>query len=439
VNRLYLQILIFFFIPYISISADNDSSNVNDRFTIHAQTTIISQSKPPFSASYSGVNSLLTAKENQTSITATLYAGVRLWKGASTYINPEIAGGSGLSQALGVAAATNGETFRIGDPAPKIYLARLYFQQIFALSDERYMQENDVNTLKGNVPAKYISITAGKFGLADFFDDNRYSHDPRSQFMSWALMDNGAWDYAANTRGYTPGIVLEYVTPVNELRLGVSLLPKVANGLDMNWNLSKASSSNFEFTHRFKIHSREGAIRLLAFYNTTNMGSYRQAIKTVDTPDIVSTRAFGRSKFGLGLNIEQQLSNDAGIFLRAGWNDGKNETWCFTEIDKTFTLGVVYHGKKWKRPDDNIGFAYIISGISGDHANYLKRGGLGFMLGDGNLSYAAEQETELYYSASLIKNHLFLSGTYQFLLNPGYNSDRHGPVNVFSVRMHANI
>lgn len=411
-----------------------------ERFSIHAQTTVINQFKPGFTASYSGDNSLLTKKESQTSITATLYAGARLWKGASIFINPEIAGGSGLSEALGIAAATNGETFRIGDPAPKIYMARLFYRQVFALGKTSTPQESDANQLAQHVPDKYLAFTIGKIGVADYFDDNKYSHDPRSQFMSWALMDNGAWDYPANTRGYTPSVVVEYITPHYEWRYGLSLVPLVANGPDMNWNIAKASSQSLEYTHRHKVRNREGAIRILGFFTTTNMGDYRESIKlNPQNPSIESTRKYGNTKFGFTLNAEQDLTDQLGCFFRAGWNNGVHETWAFTEIDRTISAGLSLTGEQWKRKNDHIGLAYVRSGISKPHREYLAAGGKGFMLGDGALNYAWEQLAELYYSAELSGNKIFLTGTYQFLTNPGYNHDRKGPVNVLSVRLHVTI
>lgn len=424
----------------LATKAQQTDSIKNDRFSIHAQTTVINQFKPAFHAKYSGENSLITKQESQTSITSTLFMGVKLWKGASVFINPEIAGGSGLSEALGIAAATNGETFRIGDPTPQIYLARLFYRQVFALTPEMEYQASDFNQLGEYLPVKYFALTFGKIGIADYFDDNRFSHDPRTQFMSWALMSNGAWDYPANTRGYTPSMVFEYVSPENELRYGFSLVPLTANGNDINWNISKAGSHTLEFTHRHKIKNQEGAIRLLGFFTTANMGNYRKSIALDPyNPKIEDTRKYGHTKFGFGFNAEQSITQELGIFFRASWNDGQNETWAFTEIDRSISGGVSLTGQKWKREHDNIGLAYVTSGISAPHRDYLKAGGNGFMLGDGHLNYAWENLAELYYSAELVKNSIYLSGTYQLVVNPGYNQDRKGPLNVFSVRLHVRI
>lgn len=424
----------------LSVNGQNEEPSKEERFSVHAQTTVITQFKPSFSAPYTGKNSLRTEEEKQTSLTSTLFLGVRLWKGAGFYCNPEIAGGSGLSEALGVAAAPNGETFRIGNPAPKMYLARMFYKQSISLSAETENVESDFNQLGGKMPTRYASFTIGKIGVADFFDDNAYSHDPRTQFMSWGLMDNGAWDYPADTRGYTPSIVLEYVTPQYELRYGLSLLPKEANGSVMNWEISKANSSTLEYTRKYKLKNRAGALRVLGFFATANMGNYRQSLlDNPTTPDITQTRTYGNTKYGFAINAEQAINDFAGCFLRAGFNDGNNETWCFTEIDRSLSAGLSFNGQSWKRKNDNLGIAYVTSGLSQPHRDYLKAGGTGFMLGDGTLNYSWEHLTECYYSAELVKNSIYLTGAYQLLLNPGYNQDRAGPVNIFSVRFHARI
>ncbi|RVU91470.1 carbohydrate porin [Flavobacterium columnare] len=431
-----------------SLSQVNDTINHRKGFTIHAQTTVINQTKAGFNAPYSGDNSLTLTNESKTSMTGTLYLGAKLWKGASIYLNPEIAGGSGLSEALGLGGATNGETFRIGNPEPKIYVARMFFKQIFDLNRGEHKKDiqnyfhnhSDFNQLDEYIPNNYLAFTIGKVSLADFFDDNRYSHDARTQFMNWGLMANGAWDYAANTRGYTPAIVLEYVTPKHELRYGTALLPLAANGNDMNWNYPKSSSHNLEYTYKFKLNKRPGAIRALTFFNATYMGDYQKSIALNPfSPDTKNVRTYGGTKFGFGLNAEQELADDFGVFARLSWNDGKYETWAFTEIDKSFSLGGVLNGNRWNRKNDVFGLAYLINGLSKPHQNYLKAGGKGFMLGDGYLNYTPEHIVETYYAAELVKNQMYLTGTYQFILNPGYNADRQGPINVFSIRVHCRI
>lgn len=427
----------------VVLFAQNADTLKHELISVHAQITVINQSKPSYKVPYSGENSLHPESENQTSLTSTLYLGARLWKGASFFVNPEIAGGSGLSGALGVAASTNGETFRVGDPAPKLYLARIFYTQVVALGTETSYQASDINQLGGLMPQKYISLTLGKVGVADYFDRNIFSHDPRTHFMSWGLMNNGAWDYPADTRGYTPSAILEYVSPEHELRYGFSLSGTTANGAVMEWDVSKARSQTLEYTHRHLLADQMGAIRVLGFYNVANMGNYRQSIAAVAgtsvKPDIDNVHKVGNSKYGFAVNAEQNFSKSLGGFVRASWNDGQNETWAFTEIDRSVSAGLCLTGEKWNRLGDNVGLAHVISGLSDAHREYLKAGGKGFMLGDGNLNYGLEQLTELYYNCELVKNAIYLTGAYQLLFNPGYNKDRQGPVNVFSVRLHLQI
>jgi len=437
-NR-YKITLIIIIISSVQLYAREPADSLKqERFSIHAQSTFISQYKPAFNAKYTGSNSLLPIEETQLSTTLTLFLGARLWHGASIYLNPEVAAGSGLSGSLGVGASTNGETYRIDNTAPSFELARLYFTQIIPLSKATGYRESDQNKLSGEMPASYLSFTVGKICVSDFFDLNSYSHDPRTQFMSWALMSNGAWDFPANTRGYTPSIVLEWVTSKNELRYGFSLLPLAANGMTMNWDISKASSQTLEYTRRYSLAGEKGAVRVVSYLNICNMGNYNESLLVNPTaPDIKATRKAGRMKYGFGINAEQALSSDLGAFFRAGWDDGNTETWAFTEIDRTASLGLSANGRRWDRPDDIVGLAHVVSGLSTQHINYLKAGGKGFELGDGTLNYAFENLTECYYSFQMTKN-ISLTAAYQHIINPGYNKDR-GSVNVLSARLHLQL
>jgi high affinity Mn2+ porin len=427
-------------IGFSILNAQAQDSLKTEKIGFHAQATVIWQYKPGFSAPYTGRNSLQTREEQGTSVTSTLFAGARLWKNAEFYINPELAGGEGISQVLGVADATNGETFRVGDPKPVIYLGRMFLRQRFALTDKTVYEESDANQLAGFAPEKYIQVLVGKICLADEFDRNAYSHDPRTQFMNWGLMSNGAWDYPANTRGYVPSVVAGYISPTDEIRLGFSLLPEEANGLRMDWTVSKSNSWTLEYARHYKWAGRNGAVRLLGFMTNGKMGDYRDAIALAPaSPVIENVQAYGHRKYGFALNVEQQLTPDLGAFLRAGWNDGNTQTWAFTEIDRSISYGLSAKGSRWHRPNDTVGLAAVVSGISKPHRDYLAAGGYGFMLGDGKLDYAPETVTEFYYDAELISNQLYLAGGYQFIRNPGYNHDRDGLANVFSVRLHASI
>ncbi len=405
-------------------------------FNFHFQQTIITQYKPPFNALYSGKNSLITKEETQTSITSTFFGAARLWKGAEAYFNPELSGGAGLSETLGVAGFPNGETFRVGGVQNKIYIARLYFRQNFDWGIEKDTIEDNVNQLKGLKSKRYFSFTIGKFGMADFFDGNNFSHDPRSQFMNWALMDNAAWDYPANTRGYVLGTTAELGQPNWTLRFAFTLVTTQANQSIWDSKIGKANTQTLEFEKRYAIDGKKGTVRMLGFLNNGKFGNYREAIaQNPSAPNVDSTQAYGRHKYGFGISADQYLTKDFGVFAKASYNDGHTETWFFTEIDRSLTFGAVVKGTSWKRRDDELGLAFIANGLSADHRDYLAAGGYGFLIGDGRLNYSPELIAELYYKINAFQKKFWLSPDYQFVLHPAYNADR-GPVNVFGIRAH---
>jgi len=416
--------------------ASAQDSVKTERFNLHFQQTVITQYKPSFSAKYSGANSLLTHTETQSSLTSTLFGGARLWKGAEAYFNPEISGGSGLSSALGVAGSPNGETFRVGSTAPAIYIARLYFRQNFEWGTEKDTIDPDANQLGGLRSKRYFSITAGKFGMADFFDGNEFSHDPRSQFMNWALMDNGAWDYPANTRGYVLGAMAELGMPDWTLRFAFTASTTQANQSVWDQKVGKANSQTLEFEKRYTINGLKGTTRILGFLNNGKMGDYNRALALSPVaPNVDTTQAYGRHKYGFGISTDQYLTNNFGVFAKLSYNDGHTETWYFTEIDRSVSLGATLKGAAWNRNDDELGLAFAGNGLSASHRNYLAAGGYGFIIGDGKLNYGTEMIAELYYKLNAYQHKVFLSPDYQFIVNPGYNKDR-GPVNVFSIRAH---
>jgi high affinity Mn2+ porin len=417
-----------------------DTTTKAPRFNFHFQATYIYQYKPAFHAPYSGTNSLQPGEDKENSITSTLFFGVRLWKGAEIYINPEVAGGSGLSGAYGLGASTNGETFRVGDPAPTLYLARGYFAQTFQLGPKGTTNiAEGANELGGNKPTNYLRLQIGKMSLGDIFDNNAYANSPRNQFMNWCLMNNGAWDYAANLRGYTYAAAAILQHGEMTYKAALATMPTVANGADLNTNLNEEYSINAEVDNTFKINDRPGNARFLAYYNNGDMGSYTKALEMTGTPNVILTRQYDRTKTGFGVSADQQISDMAGVFLRGGWNDGNNETWAFTEVDRELSAGLSLTGDKWQRKNDNIGIAVDVNGLSKPHREYLAAGGLGFQLGDGKLNYSNESVLEVYYSyrPDALKG-LWLTADYQCVVNPGYNADR-GPVNVFSFRVHTEL
>jgi len=403
-------------------------------WSLHFQQTIIDQWHNKFSAPRTGEYSLEPVEKAKVSLTTTLFIGRRLWRGASLYFNPEVAGGSGLSGARGVAGFVNGEAFRIGNPSPEPYLARLFLRQVWAIGSKSATADDAPNQLGGPAPTHYIALNAGKFSLSDYFDLNSYSHDPRTQFYNWSLMSTGAWDYPANTRGYTVGVVAEYVTPAFALRAASTLVPAEANGPVLEKNYGRSHSETVELTRTTTLRGRPGAVRLLGFLTHAHMGDYRLAIERPDL-DLTATRAQGRTKYGGSLNIEQALTDQVGVFARASLNDGRHETWAFTEIDHSVSVGTSSAGSRWQRPNDRLGLAFVGNGISQPHRDFLAAGGHGFIIGDGYLKYAPELIGELYYSFNIPKYYVTLSPDYQFVINPGYNRDR-GPVHVVGLRAH---
>lgn len=427
-------IVLILLLSYGVFAQKTDST---ENLQLNFQQTVVTQHHQKFSAKYSGVNSLHPNEETQTSLTTTFYSGVKLAKYSKIYFNPEIAGGAGLSRATGIAGFANGETFRVGNPKPQIYVARLYIEQLFALTKTTRWQSKGINQLAGFIPQNYIKVVAGRFAMSDFFDNNTYSHDPRTQFLNWSLMGNGAYDYAANTRGYTWGTMLEFRKKTFAIRAAGALVPKEANASNMNTSIKEALAKQIEFEKGWG-KDRKGILRILVFHNKANMGNYQLAINQAQSlsiiPNIISTRQVGRSKFGFGINLEQQVTPNTGLFLRSSWNDGKNETWMFTEINNSFSIGTLGNGNSWKRKDDTWGIAMVSNGISSQHQAYLAAGGAGFMVGDGALNYGREFILEAFYNALLHEDHFFITPDYQLVFNPAYNKDR-GPVSIYAIRV----
>ncbi len=404
-------------------------------WSLHFQQTVVAQHHGSFHALYSGRNSLLPTPETRTSVTATLFLGARLWKGAELYLDPELSGGEGFSGVLGLAGFPNGEIYRVGVTKPTVVVARVYLQQAFGFGGETEAVEDGPNQVAGRVAAHRVVLTFGKFGLTDFFDDNRFSHDPRGQFLNWALLGNGAWDYAADTRGYTWGVVGEYLRNGWGVRAAAVLVPTEANGMHLDTRIADAHSFNLEGERKHRAFGRPGTTRLIVYRNVARMGSYREALESAPTaPDVAATRRYSRDKNGVGVNLEQEVADGAGVFLRLGWNDGRNETWAFTEIDRTVTLGTSWSGRAWGRKDDRVAGALIVNGLSGDHRDYLAAGGYGFLIGDGALRYGPETILEAYYDLALPRG-LSVTGDYQYVSHPAYNRDR-GPLSVFALRVH---
>jgi high affinity Mn2+ porin len=422
----------------VAQSSDTSAPDVSENWNLYYQATSIADHHGTFNSPYEGPLSLQNYPERDVSITTTLFFGLRVGAGTQLIFDPEIAGGRGFSSVDGLANSPNGELPRVASATPKPYIARFYISHDFGFGDAKEHVDSDENQLAGDRPMVRFTITAGRFSDSDFFDNNNYSHDPRTQFMAWGLMYNGAWDYPADTRGYTWGIVNEFHTKNWSFKYGAAAEPRVANGGRFDRRLFVDQGQTFQEERRYSLGDHAGAIRWLQYLNRTRSGSYQEAVhlaeQTGTTPDVQAIRRPGTLKYGTGISIDQELSHDVGVFTRLGWNDGKTEDFAFTAIDRLAEGGVSVKGTRWKRKDDVVATAFAAAGISGVHAVYLAEGGLDFLIGDGKLNYAPEYLWESYYSAHLVRG---LTATFdvQHYNNPAYNHDR-GPVWIESVRLH---
>jgi high affinity Mn2+ porin len=421
-------------VAVFTCAAEGAESDESPNLALHFQATVATQAHPAFSASYSGPHSLSSDSESATSVVMDLFAAARLWRGAELYLNPVLSGGRGLSSTLGVAAFPSGEVYRVGDPQPTIFPGRVFLRQTFGLGGGRIQMENAPTQLGGGRDRDAFTLMVGRFSTTDVVDSNPVSNDPHTRFMSWALWASAAYDYPADTRGYTWGAAVSLDVAEWSARAGIFLEPLEANGTDFDWNALRSRGIVVEGERRWTWAGRAGAARVLGFLNTARMGDYEAALALGTPPDITATRENGRQKFGFAASANQDLGSGLAAFARASWDDGSTETWAFTEIDRSLALGAVQSGTKWGRDADEAGAALVVSGLSGPHRRYLEAGGLGFLLGDGTLRYGPEILAELYYRAALTKE-ISLGVNYQPIINPAYNRDR-GPAHVFTGRMH---
>lgn len=438
--------------PQASAWPDNESASTadpmpamiphlsNTRFWLSGQSNFIFQTHPPFHADYSGKNSLSADYEKATSRVLTLYTGVRLNDSAEVLVDIEEAGGAALSTGLGLAANTNLDIVRNPQLSKAPYLARGMIHKVFALSDDKIENERSSLSLFDELPRRRLEIRFGKFSMVDFFDQNSVGSDTRFQFANWTVDNNGAYDYAADTRGYTVGFTADYEDRNWGFRFAEALMPKVANGIDLVWKPWQAHAENFEYElrHGF-IPKKAGVVRALAYTNYANMGIYRDAVAQfeqglVPAPDITNHPWHITRKYGFGLNVEQNLTQNLTAFGRFGWNNGKTESFAYTEVDQTFAGGLGANGALWHRRFDRAGVAFVSNAIAKDHQIYLADGGDGFLLGDGRLNYGREKIVETYYTAHVWRG-IYVAPGLQHINNPGYNRDR-GPVIVPTFRVH---
>lgn len=413
------------------------------RLWISGQMNSITQANPGFHAAYSGSNSFQPGRAWASSRVLTLFTGFRITRSTEVLVDFESAGGTGLSSALGLAGFTNLDVVRNPTLGSKPYLARYLVRHIIALSKKEVEQPAGPLGVASTVPVRRLELRFGKLSTADFFDLNSAGSDSHLQFMNWTVDNNGAYDYAADTRGYTFGALAEYYDRGWAFRFMEGLMPTEANGLMLDWSVARARSENVELElRRGLIPSHSGVVRFLGYTNHANMGSYREAIGQfqagqVSHPDVTATRRQDRLKYGFGVNVEQSLTTSLITYGRWGWNEGRNESYAYTEVNHSVSGGLQLSGIRWRRSGDAVGVAGVSNGISGDHRRYLQLGGVGFLLGDGNLNYGREQIVEGYYRVHLPRG-LSVAPDIQRVVNPGYNRDR-GPIFVVSLRMHFDI
>ncbi|SRR5581483_2258848 len=418
-------------LPYTSPLSN---STADQLWNWHAQNTYIVQYHPAFPADYSGPNSFNNHSEVNETISLDIMAGVRTWHGAELHADALIWQGSGLSHTVGIEGFPNGEAFRVGSGVPNINLARFFLRQTIGFGGDQQEIADDAFHLARKEDISNITLTIGKISLKDIFDDNAYANDPRTQFMSWAFMANEAWDFPGDALGYTTGLAAELNQPQWTARYGFFQMPKFSNSVDMDKNYLNAWGMVTEFEYRLPNTNHPGTVRLLAYLNRANMGSYQEAINSPIRPaDITATRAY-RYKFGFGINLDQEITDALGAFARLGWSDGRSEAWVFSDADQTANAGLSLKGKFWHRADDTLGVAAALNLASGVHRDFLAAGGTGILAGDGRLTYGIEQLIETYYDFALCK-YAHAALDYQYVENPAFNRDR-GPIHIFGARLH---
>ena len=423
------------------------------RYLLGGQVNIIFQAHGPFHSPYEGPNSFLGRGEYKTSLIGTLYSGLQLIKSpryqTDGILDVEAAGGRGDSEALGLAGFTNLDVVRNPNLGSTPYLARYEIHQVIGLSDKMSDSSRTAFSLGTSLPDRRVELWAGRMSLPDLLDLNSIGTDSHLQFLNWSIDNNGAWDYAANTRGYTDALVAEYTDGDFTGRYALAAMPTVANGIDLDHAFRRASGQNVELEYRQgplkfleTMAKRKGAVRILGFVNHADMGVYRTQNREfleglTAHPDITAHAPRTTVKYGVGANFEQEVSANGRVYSQFGWNEGQHESFAYTEIDQTIAVGGDYKWARFHRPNDKFGLTFVTNAIKRDHQWYLAHGGLGFLLGDGKLNYAREDILEAYDNVHAWKG-VYYALDLQFVDHPGYNQDR-GPALVESVRMHVDF
>ncbi|MBN9544164.1 MAG: carbohydrate porin [Alphaproteobacteria bacterium] len=427
-------VLLFLSIGIVPAAA---TERVAEDWALHGQSTVIVQYHPAFRSPYRGTNSLDPGSRGNETVNATAYLGARLWDGGEAWANGEIDQGFGLSNTLGIAAFPNGQGSKVGKSEPYFRLHRLFVRQSFDLGGEEEELAPAANQLGASRTHDNLVITIGKFSAVDVFDTNSYAHDPANDFLNWALIDTGSFDYAADAWGYSYGAALEWNSGDWSVRGGLFNLSRIPNGTELTRGFGQYQL-DAELERRFQIFAQGGKAKILGFASRGNFGAYKDAVAFGLAhgllPDTASVRR-GSFRPGVAGNLEQGITEDLGVFLRAGLTDGSREADEFTDIDNSVAAGLSLKGTSWARGGDTVGLAFESGGISVAAQHYFAAGGLGVLVGDGRLAhYAREHVVEAYYSLALISG-VDLTADYQFVANPAHNSDR-GPVSVLGLRLH---
>jgi high affinity Mn2+ porin len=414
-----------------------------DIFAVHGQATFVDQAYPAFHSPYESTNSLSGGGTNRETFDLTLSTGVKLWQGAEFWANPEIDQGFGFNNTHGVAGFPSAESYKLGSAYPYARVQRAFLRQTINLGGDTEQVDDDFYQFAGARTADRLVFTAGRFGIVDIFDTNKYANNPKTDFLNWSMINAGTFDYAGDGWGYTYGAAAEWYTGRWTVRAGVFDLSNTpAGGTSPTGYALNPTFSNFEMVgeleERHELWGQPGKIKITGYLERGSMGDYSDAVAlamaTGQPADINAVRSY-TSRPGVSMNVEQQVNDTLGVFFRAGWADGHKEAWDFTDIDRTVQGGVSINGRSWGRPDDTIGIAGVVNGISDAHIAFLNAGGVGILVGDGQLpNYGTEKILEAYYSYALTAS-TRLTFDYQFVDNPGYNADR-GPANIFAARAH---
>lgn len=411
----------------------NSASSQPQWWNVHSQLTYVGDWHDSFAAQYSGPNSLDNHSGSAETVSADVFLGAWLWRGAEFHLDGMYWQGFGFNHTLGVEAFPSAQAYKLGSSSGNVAPVRVFIRQTIGLGGDQEPVPDDSLHLAGQQDVSRLTLTVGEISVLDIFDQNTYASDSTSQFLNWAFVGNEAWDYPANALGYITGCAAELNQPNWTARYGFFQMPTTANGMAINEQYLQSWGMVTEFERRFVMHNHPGAARFLAFLNREDSGTYADALDSPVRPAVVADPHYCLN-YGFGLNTEYELTKGVGVFSRLGWNAGQTPAWAYADVSRTASLGVSVNGDFWHRPDDTFGLAGVVNGISHVQQQFFVAGGLGILAGDGALSYGVEKSLETYYNFRIYKN---IAGTadYQYVINPAYNEAR-GPVSIISWRLH---